>query len=132
MRQASLIAAILTAEPKPLAEVQPSAPPALSRVVKICLSKDPDDRWQTARDLLRELQWISEGSSTAIPVSATGVREAPAARAPSRLPLAIAAVVFLLSGAVLAWIHFRETPPVERVLRYSADFQREDGVIQLG
>jgi serine/threonine protein kinase/Tol biopolymer transport system component len=33
-------------------------PPSLQRVVLTCLAKNPDDRWQTARDLLRELQWV--------------------------------------------------------------------------
>jgi serine/threonine protein kinase len=44
--QASLIAAILAAEPQPITKLQPMVPPALERVVKTCLAKDPDDRWQ--------------------------------------------------------------------------------------
>src|SRR5215472_15236421 len=53
--QASLIAAIMSAEPASLSTVQPMAPAALDRVVRVCLAKDPDDRWQSARDLRREL-----------------------------------------------------------------------------
>ena len=53
--QASLIGAIMHAEPPAIATVQPLTPPALDRIVKTCLAKDPDDRWQTARDLSREL-----------------------------------------------------------------------------
>ena len=56
--QTELVAAILEREPAPLATRQPLAPPALDRVVATCLAKDPDDRWQTARDLLRELTWV--------------------------------------------------------------------------
>ena len=37
-----------------------STPPALERFVRVCLAKDPGDRWQTARDLVREIQWVSE------------------------------------------------------------------------
>src|SRR6202171_5837959 len=59
--RASLIAAILSSEPQPMAALQPMAPPALERVVKRCLAKEPDDRWQTARDLELELKWIAEG-----------------------------------------------------------------------
>jgi Tol biopolymer transport system component len=41
------------------------APPALNRVVKTCLAKDPDDRWQTAHDVMLQLKWIAEGGSQA-------------------------------------------------------------------
>ncbi len=61
--RASLIAAILTAEPQPMAALQPLTPPALERVVKKCLAKDPDGRWQCASDLASELNWIIEGAS---------------------------------------------------------------------
>ena len=62
---ASLIGAIMHGEPTPLSALQPVTPPALDRLVATCLAKDPDDRWQTARDLLRELRWAAEGVSTA-------------------------------------------------------------------
>jgi eukaryotic-like serine/threonine-protein kinase len=57
---AGLMAAILEREPPLLSSVQPLATPALDRLVGTCLAKDPDDRWQTARDLLRELQWLAD------------------------------------------------------------------------
>src|SRR6202049_1894803 len=63
--QASLIAAILEKEPPTMSSLQPMTPPALGRVVKRCLAKDPDDRWQTARDLEVELKWIAESDSHA-------------------------------------------------------------------
>jgi len=49
--RASLIAAILTTEPPPITQLQPITPVALERVVKKCLAKDPDERWQSASDL---------------------------------------------------------------------------------
>ncbi|MGB9075179.1 MAG: protein kinase [Terriglobales bacterium] len=61
--RASLIAAILTAEPQPMTNLQPMTPPALEWVVKKCLAKDPDERWQSASDLASELNWITEGGS---------------------------------------------------------------------
>src|SRR5437879_6132552 len=61
--RASLIAAILSSEPQPMAALQPMTPPALERVVKRCLAKDPDERWQSASDLASELNWIAEGRS---------------------------------------------------------------------
>ena len=63
--QASLIAAILGKEPKPIAELAPLSPPGLDRVVQACLAKDPDDRIQTAHDAKLQLKWISEGGSQA-------------------------------------------------------------------
>src|SRR5260370_26419060 len=63
--RASLIAAILTSEPPPINSLQPLTPPMLERVVKTCLAKDPDARWQSAQDLRVQLQWIRESGSQA-------------------------------------------------------------------
>ncbi len=60
---ASLIAAILASEPPPISSLQSLTPPALDRVVAACLAKDPDERWQSAHDLLRELKWIQEAGA---------------------------------------------------------------------
>ncbi len=64
--QASLIAAILDAEPRPIAALSPAAPAGLERVVARCLAKDPDDRWQTAADMKEALDWVSHGSSEVV------------------------------------------------------------------
>src|ERR1700690_2060700 len=48
-----------------MSSLQPMTPPALDRVVKACLAKDPDERWQSAHDLKRELGWIAGGVSEA-------------------------------------------------------------------
>src|SRR5512136_3109628 len=63
--QASLIAAIMTTEPQPLSDLQPLAPPALERVVARCLEKDPDERFQSARDLAFDLEGMT-GTATAV------------------------------------------------------------------
>jgi eukaryotic-like serine/threonine-protein kinase len=60
--QASVIAAILEREPPLVSSLQPMAPAAFDRIVKTCLAKDADERWQNARDLARELTWIAEES----------------------------------------------------------------------
>src|SRR5229473_2236980 len=54
---ASVIAKILDSDPPPISSFQPMTPPALDRLVKICMAKDPDERWQNANDLRRELKW---------------------------------------------------------------------------
>jgi serine/threonine protein kinase len=65
MTRASLIAAILTSDPQPMAALQPMMPAALERVIRKCLAKDPDERWQSASDLAAELRWIAESGSQA-------------------------------------------------------------------
>jgi serine/threonine protein kinase/Tol biopolymer transport system component len=55
---ASLIAAILEREPPPISTMQSMAPTALDHVVRTCLAKEPNDRWQSAHDLFLELQWM--------------------------------------------------------------------------
>jgi eukaryotic-like serine/threonine-protein kinase len=62
--QASLISAIMTADPQPISAIQPMTPPALDRIVKTCLAKDPEERWQSAGDVAKEVKWITEGSAT--------------------------------------------------------------------
>src|SRR4030095_10717163 len=56
----SLIAAILSQQPPPISQGAPVMPPALDHVARKCLEKDPDDRWQSARDVASELRWIAE------------------------------------------------------------------------
>ncbi len=76
--QAGLIAAILEHDAAPVSERQPLAPASLDRLVQKCLAKNPDDRWQTARDLKSELIWVREGREDVrrarAPVVETGQR----------------------------------------------------------
>jgi len=62
--QASLVAAILASDPPPISTIQPMSPPALEQVIKSCLAKDPEDRFQTVHDLKLQLKWIAEASSS--------------------------------------------------------------------
>ena len=80
--RASLIAAIVTQHPPTISSVHAMSPPALDYVVRKCLEKDPEDRWQSARDVMAQLQWIAGGGSGAgLPVVVSArrrVREAVA------------------------------------------------------
>ncbi len=60
---ASVIGAIMHGEPPALATIQPLTPPALDRLVRACLEKDPEARWESAADLQRELHWIAAAST---------------------------------------------------------------------
>ncbi len=89
-----LMAAIREQEPEGLARLTP----ALARVIRTCLAKLPDDRWQTARDLLRELQWIQEGKREALANEPAKARWTMAVAAGSAaLALAVAAGLWSLS-----------------------------------
>jgi eukaryotic-like serine/threonine-protein kinase len=114
--QASLIGSILKEEPPAVSQVAPMTPPALDRVVKTCLSKDPEDRFQTAHDVRLQLQWIAEGGSQA------GVPAPVAARRKSREKLAwsFAGVLFVAAAALGVGFLLRAPKPSE-VLRATLD-----------
>ena len=61
--QLSVASAILEKEPAPISSVKPMTPPAVDHTIRRCMTKDPEERWQTARDLALELKWIAETSS---------------------------------------------------------------------
>jgi serine/threonine protein kinase len=63
--QLSVASAILEKDPEPISTLQPMTPPPLDHVIRRCLAKDPEERWQTARDLALELKWIAESGSQA-------------------------------------------------------------------
>jgi Tol biopolymer transport system component len=63
---ADLVSAIMSSEPLPIGQTQPVAGPVLERVVRTCVAKSPDDRWQSATDLTRELRWIAESGATVV------------------------------------------------------------------
>ncbi|MDO8835413.1 MAG: protein kinase, partial [Vicinamibacterales bacterium] len=96
--QASLIAAILEHEPEPLVSRQPLTPPALEHVVRKCLAKDPDGRWDSAHDVADELRWIAQDSS-----GPTAVRQP--ARRPGRVRarLVAAAASVMIGVAAGVW-----------------------------
>jgi Tol biopolymer transport system component/predicted Ser/Thr protein kinase len=94
---ASLISAIMQLDPAPISTIQPKMPPALDRLVRTCLEKNPDDRWQSAQDIARELRWIAGGSQAGVaapPAARTGTRE--------RISWALTAVALLVAAAAVA------------------------------
>ena len=90
--QASLISSIMTVDPKPMSDLQVMAPSALDHVVRRCLAKDPDGRWQAASDVRLETRWIADRD--------TGTQEpeqSDIGRLHQRLPWIVG-----VAGAVLA------------------------------
>ena len=109
---ASLIAAILDRTPPPISSVQPMTPPALDRVVKTCLEKDPEDRWQTAHDVKLQLEWIAEGGSQ------VGAPAAVVSRRRSRERMGwIAAAVLGAAALAIGILRLRQDRPSPTVVR---------------
>ncbi|MCU0304131.1 MAG: protein kinase [Thermoanaerobaculales bacterium] len=65
--QANLVASILKEEPRPLFEMQPRTPRGLSEVVRTCLEKEPEKRWQSARDVKYALRSTTAQPPPSIP-----------------------------------------------------------------
>ncbi len=120
---ASVIAAIME---RPAPSIADIAPPALDRVLKTCLAKDPDERWQTVRDLKRALEWIASASGEVSkfppPITRRGA-----------LPW-IAAGVLAVVAAVAWWIAYRsmQPPQLKPLVRLDVDLGRDVYLNALG
>jgi Tol biopolymer transport system component len=98
---ASAMAAVLEREPAPITSLQPMTPPAFERLVKACLAKDPDDRWQTAHDVKLQLKQISEGGSQ---ITSSAAVVAPRKRT-SKPSWIVAAVWAVVAGLALFFLY---------------------------
>jgi serine/threonine protein kinase/Tol biopolymer transport system component len=112
--QPSLIAAIMNVDPTPLSALIPVAPRALNRLVTRCLAKDPDDRWQSAHDLLIQLRWIAGRGAKANAPAAVGTQ----AKRERWTLGAIAAGVLLTAGMSLPAYRYMQGPPEPGELRF--------------
>ena len=128
----SVASAILHKEPPPISTVEPLTPPALERTIRVCLAKDPDERWQSASDLWNELRWISEGgsqsgsSSGVISGSHAGVKIAAAARRKARPQLAWIVAVLCAAAAAVAIVVALRSGDVSKPLAFrQLNFRRE-------
>src|SRR5262245_27684892 len=99
----SLIAAIVSSQPPSISSVQPVPPPALDHVVRKCLEKDPEDRWQSAHDVATQLRWISEAGSQAVVAAPLGLKR----KTREKLSWVLAGVAAATALAVLA-LHLLE------------------------
>ncbi len=87
-------------------------PPALDRVIRRCLETDPDERWQSARDLQWELESIAQAPPEALPGSRSGSRSKFPAWA---LALATIAGIALVVFALLRFAQRPAPPPLARM-----------------
>jgi len=121
---AAVMAAILERNPEPISRSQPAFPPALDRAIRLCLAKDPDDRWQTVHDLKLELEGIGQNlGATAASNQLVGSWRTHAGRVS-----AFTAVLLLLTAAGLRFLLSRgrskvpHAPAVRALLLPPKDF----------
>jgi TolB-like protein len=91
------LAAIVEDEPEPLQARNPRVPPQLARIIARSLSKKPEDRYESTRDLARDLHDVvldTSGSTRAVE---------PARRLPRASVAAIAAALVVVAGAAWWW-----------------------------
>lgn len=106
--QLSVFSSILEKDPEPISVSQPLAPPALDRVVRACLAKDPAERFQSAHDVAMDLRWMAESASTESANSSSNMRfSGPWAAGLTALLLAFIALA-AFSG--YRWAKLSETP----------------------
>ena len=110
--QASLISAIMSAEPTTMAELQTMTPSSLDHIVTRCLDKDPDMRWQTAADLMHELKWVTDGSAQ---VGTASIETPSRGR---ELIFWSAIGVLLVSTVILAVAYFSTAPQEQTAFRF--------------
>ena len=104
--QISVASAILEKDPAPIRQLQPLTPATFERVVSTCLQKNPDERFQSARDIRLELNWIAEA-----PIAETNPGESSAPNKSLRfLPWALATALAIAMAAA-AWLYRRDTGP---------------------
>ena len=120
--QASLIAKILETDPPPMSSLRPMTPPALDRIVNSCLAKEPEERWQNAADLTRELKWIADaGAQAASSVSVLPAKQFVMFRNRTLIYLsyAVGAILLAFGAALLFRRSIVDAPSASSVTRTS-------------
>ena len=107
---ATLIGAILKDDPPPISTFQPLTPPVLDHVVKRCLAKQVDDRWQAASDVMRELKWAAEAGSQSSAAVPAPPRRRPVLLTGARVAWMVAAIA-VVSAIAVGWWGIRTTTP---------------------
>ncbi len=109
--QLSVASAILEKEPVPISSLKPLTPPAFDHAIRRCMAKDPEERWQTARDLALELKWIAEtGSQTGTAVSSPTKRQIS-----QEIAWGFAAICLLLVFALVATLLLRPAASLQPI-----------------
>src|SRR5262245_52628560 len=114
--QVSVIGAILKDEPSSLSAIQQATPSALDWVVRKCLAKNPAARWQSARDIVSQLEWIAQTGAQSGPTAATRTRT-KTSRWREGMAWAAAGLATIVAIA-LAWLQVGRSVPLPGAVRF--------------
>src|SRR6266540_1658078 len=106
---AETLAAIIQREPEPVGVLRPEVPAPLSWVIERCLAKAPAERYESTRDLARDLANLRDRASSASMAGAAGGLTPPRL-ARTTVPWVVVTSLALLTAAWIAAVHFRERP----------------------
>jgi serine/threonine protein kinase len=108
--QLSVASAILEKDPERISAIQPLTPPAFEHVVTSCLEKNPDERYQTARDVVLQLKWIARNGTLSSKPTASSEPTARTRTSRERVAWAVAGTLALLLIVALAWWRSSQSP----------------------
>ena len=118
----TIAGAILEKDPEQISALQPGIPPALEHVIRTCMAKAPQDRWQDIADVRRDLIWIRDsGAQLSLPAARKGsLRERILWTTALLATLAIAALVYFMNRPapaveVMSSIDFPESASLDRL-----------------
>jgi Tol biopolymer transport system component len=113
--QLSVASAILEKEPAPISTVKPLMPASLEHLIRKCLAKNSDDRWQSAADLASELKWVGESTSYNTAAAIVGTVGKPR-RAAIWVTTGLTAVALAVVGTYYATKPVAEPPLMASVI----------------
>jgi serine/threonine protein kinase/Tol biopolymer transport system component len=128
--QLSVASAILEKDPKLISTIKPLTPPALEHAIRRCLAKDPEERWQTARDLALELKWIAEGSSQAASLPPSAAKSIGSRWRGALLWGVVSLILAAVTGLAVWDLKSSPPPPVTRAVITLPPGQRLAGLDQ--
>jgi eukaryotic-like serine/threonine-protein kinase len=105
--EADTVSAILNEEPPPITQLAPDAPPALERVIRRCIEKNPEQRFHSASDLAFALEALSDPGTPR-----SGIHPIPVDTPKQTRPVVLLfAVALVCAAACLLYLWMKPSPP---------------------
>lgn len=122
--QAEMLLRITTSQPEPMARFNYDLPLELERIIRKCLEKEPDRRYQTAAELLVDLRNLDRDRQLAPAVRAGGM-------SPRRLAILALVLVIAATAAVVVWRRWTLPPPVRSIAVLPFEGDLGEGIAEM-